>query len=156
MPICTRTEKPKSSNPNNTQPGSKQHPTGKNHRNPPKPGGGDSSAAPAGLIGVEEWRSPNPPGGARSAVEPPPLSHVERGGEHLNRQTLGFTTFWLCFADLLSWTMECTYFSDLLSCNFRKCSCFTICNPRGGEHLLTRQTLSFTTFFFRTASVCEN
>ena len=35
---------------------------------PQNRGGGDSSAAPAGLIGVEEeeeeWRSPNPPGGA--------------------------------------------------------------------------------------------
>ena len=54
---------------------------------PQKPGGGDSSAAPAGLIGVEEeeeegWRSPNPPGGA-----PIPgchhLTHSRGAGEHL-------------------------------------------------------------------------
>ena len=56
------------------------------------------------------WRS----GGAQilPAVPDPRWSHHlsltwREGGEHLNRQTLGFTTFWLCFADLLSWTMEC-------------------------------------------------
>ena len=139
---------------------------------PQKPGGGDSSAAPAGLIGVEEeeeeWRSPNPPGGA-----PIPgggttsLTHVEPestslGFHHSIFSELYFSGLESCISLIFKtvFLRSCRlYFSNSVP---HKCDwdCHHLPDSRvgGGGEQLTSQTLSFTTFFTfaRFQSWCQN